>query len=609
MSQLALRSATRAFRCPACSHSVFSRRSTRNLTIDHRSRISNFFIPSGGIAQNKDGQPDEIHALLLRTGYLRQAHSGIFHFLPLGLRVQDKLERLIDKHMRSIGASRLALSSITTEKLWKKTGRLEKAGAELLRFNDRKGGKYLLAPTHEEEITTLIAGLVGSYKQLPLRVYQIGRKYRDERRPRAGLLRGREFTMKDLYTFDSTEAAALETYKNVQVAYKALFDELKLPYLVAEAESGNMGGSLSHEYLYPSATGEDIIMSCTDCGYTSNSEAALPRAPAPSTYHPDTSEIAVHHSITSDRKTLINTYYFKSSATASGNIEANQINTHRIKELVPNLDPSVGQPLELYRQNFTPYNSSSKPESYSQVINLFDAALPHSITESSFSNHTDHAANNTFIADKRIPTTTITTHPSTGERTILTRARSGDHCPRCTDGSLKSTTAIELGHTFHLGTRYTDPLSAMIFNSEQKRVPMQQGCHGIGVSRMIPAIAEGFRDSKGLCWPRVIAPFEVCVIDHPEGSEDSQTVYDILAGRGLDGAEKEEIDVIYDDREKELVWKMKDADLVGYPVVCIMGKSWKQDRKIEIQCRQKGVCVEVELGQLRSTVSAILADV
>jgi prolyl-tRNA synthetase len=453
----------------------------------------------------------------------------------------------------------------------------------------------LLAPTHEEEITTLIGGLVRSHKQLPLRVYQIGRKYRDERRPRAGLLRGREFTMKDLYTFDATEAAALDTYADVQVAYRALFDELGLPYLVAEADSGTMGGSLSHEYLYPSATGEDSILSCTSCSYTANIEAAIPRAPSYNHTPPAQSEIGVHHSITADNKTLINTYYLRTSVNALGTRASNEVNLHRIKDLVPELNPGVSNPLDLFYAAFTPHPD----EGYSQIINLFDRALPYPLTESSFSNHTDHAAALRFVADKRIPTTSITKHPVSGDALTLIKPRIDDRCPRCDEGHLKSTTAVELGHTFHLGTRYTEPLDAGVFNAEQQRVPMQQGCHGLGVSRMIAAIAEGHRDEKGLGWPAVVAPFEVCIVCHPEGKADADMVYDILSGGG--GR-----DVVVDDRDRELVWKMKDADLVGYPVFVVLGRGWKRERLLEVQSRRKGVMALVKAEDLRQTVEGVL---
>lgn len=244
---------------------------------DGRNRLSNVFVPTQRRPADLSG-PENGHDLLIRAGFLRQAYSGIFHLLPLGLRVQNKIERLIDKHMLRLGASKVSLSTISSEELWQRSRRLDKGRtSELLRFADRKGAKYLLSPTHEEEITTIIANAVHSYKELPLRLYQVSRKYRDEPRPRQGLLRGREFLMKDLYTFDVTEDAARQTYEEVREAYVAFLEELKLPFLVARADSGNMGGTLSHEYHFASPQGEDTIINCDKCELSMNEELYIGR--------------------------------------------------------------------------------------------------------------------------------------------------------------------------------------------------------------------------------------------------------------------------------------------------------------------------------------------
>jgi prolyl-tRNA synthetase len=406
--------------------------------------------------------------------------------------------------------------------------------------------------------------------------------------------------MKDLYTFDATEDAALETYAAVQAAYRALFDELGLPYLVAEADSGNMGGNLSHEYLYPSPTGEDTILTCTECNYTSNVEAAVSRPMPIPRLPPDHSQVAIHHSISLDRKTLINTYYIKSTPTATGNTEPNEVNLHRIKEIVPELDPSIQHPVELFQESFTSISTNSKPGTYPQIINLFDATVPHSITEPSFPNHTDHFAASVFTADKGIQITSITANSSTGQPLTLLKPRVDDRCPRCDEGRLKSILAIELGHTFNLGTRYTVPFTAGFHDAEQKWVPMQQGSHGLGVSRMIPAIAEGYRDADGLGWPRVVAPFEVAVVCHPDRISEAEAVYDILNAQKLD--------VVLDDRGKGIVWKMKDADLVGYPITVVMGRAWNTERKVEVQCRRKAIKAVVGLEELGSVIAGISVE-
>lgn len=502
--------------------------------------------------------------------------------------------------MASVSATEISLSTISSERLWQDSGRLESA-TELFRFKDRKGGRYLLAPTHEEEVTKLVAGIVFSKRQLPMRVFQIGRKYRDELRPRGGMLRGREFTMKDLYTFDVDEVAAMETYKEVQKAYRALFTELGVPFLVAEADSGTMGGSMSHEYLFASAQGEDEVISCGSCNYTANVETVTPRLQTTSELPIPKEEIAVHHSITQDRLTLVNSYYRQKPGEKGG-----EVNLQTIRQLVPDVDTGVGGSVELWREHFRPYETDMEPGTYSQVINLFDAGLPRSVADAGFAPHTDHVVGSeTPVTDKHTPTTTVTAHPD-GRVLQLVKIRDGDACPRCDAGKLEVQKGIEIGHTFHLGTRYTEPLNCKV-STDAGTVPIQQGCHGIGVSRMIPAVADAMRGEGQLRWPRVVAPFEVCVFGHPELAEDAESVYDVLAGRGLEGGEG--LDVVLDDRvKKSLAWKMKDAGLIGVPVVCVLGKGWKSERKVEVRCERKGYEGLHELSEVKGVVDELLKD-
>jgi prolyl-tRNA synthetase len=468
---------------------------------------------------------------------------------------------------------------------------------QLFRIKDRKSTRLLLSPTHEEEITTLVSSLVSSHKQLPLRLYQTTRKFRDERRPRAGLLRGREFTMKDLYTFDLTPEASLETYAAVQGAYRNLFDELKLPYMVAEADSGTIGGTLSHEYHYPSLSGEDTVFSCNECPYSANAEAARTRTPAPHPALEEPGNIAVFHGVSTDRATLINVFHPRDAVAGL----PNEVNISVVRALMPSLDAGVGsaEALEMWRVCFREYSDGAAAGSYSQIVNLFDTRLPHSVTEASFSSHSDQPLFREFVADKRIPTTAVT-RGAAGEPLNLLKLKEGEGCPACETGVLVGTPAVELGHTFHLGTRYSEPLKAVVTTGEGRQVPMEMGCHGIGLSRMISAVAEGYRDDAGLCWPRVAAPFEVVVVgkDAAAGG-DAEGVYDELTGAGLD--------VLLDDREKDFVWRMKDAELVGYPVCVLLGRGWK-DGRVEVQVRNGRRKLEVGVGELRETVLSALGE-
>ncbi|KAM5356301.1 hypothetical protein ACJ41O_002947 [Fusarium nematophilum] len=565
-----------------------------------RSTLSTIWVPTGGITASCE---EFGHEKLIRGGFLRQAHSGIFQLLPLGLRVQDKVEKLLDKHMRSVGASRLSLSTISSEELWRRSDRLDRVAPELFRLSDRKEVPLILSPTHEEEITTLVAGTLKSYKDLPIRLYQITRKYRDERRPRHGLLRSREFLMKDMYTFDLTTSAAIETYREVSAAYRAFFSELKLPYLVAEASSGDMGGDLSHEYHLPSAVGEDTVVHCDSCGYTANDEVATARMPSTTSSDAQSysaSQIRVWRGLSKDRKVLVNAWFPQPSgpSTDSG------LNLHAVKSVVPELDTSIDDPLPFWSQAM----ESGKP----QVVNIIDARLApvfETIQEqlpllpkSLEAGEVEHSTVRDMEASEGLN---------------LVRVSDGDGCPRCEEGVLKIHRALECGHTFHLGTRYSVPLEACVSLPQTEvpeaakkeglapgsRVPVQMGCHGVGVSRIFGAVAEVLADERGLNWPRAIAPFEVAIIPTSGLAEESLRMYDkLVAGSGAEPG----FDAVLDDRKQSFGWKMNDADMVGYPVVVVLGKAFKEKGTCEVQCRRLSVKENVDVEALPKFISGLL---
>ncbi|KAF2648371.1 prolyl-tRNA synthetase-like protein [Lophiostoma macrostomum CBS 122681] len=539
----------------------------RFLTTNTPVRLSNFWAQTGGIAK-QDGEQADSHSMLVRGGYLRQAHSGVFHLLPLGLRVQNKLENLIDKHMTSIGASKLSLSSITTEELWKESGRYS-ANSEILRLKDRRDSGFLLSPTHEEEITSLVAGMVHSYKDLPLRLYQVGRKYRDERRPRGGLLRTKEFLMKDLYTFDYTEEQALATYQATRIAYNNLFDELKIPYLVADADSGNMGGKLSHEYHFVSPKGEDNVWSCSSCEYVANEELVEKRIPETNASSEQTA--MVFTGISQDRTTKIEIYVPSTrTPTGKGTPGWDQVhefvNLHAVKNTSVDLDTGI-EPQTLLE--LLPKTTST--------IAIYDIRLPQASSQ-----------------------------PKSLDLTIT---RPGDACPKCEHGKLNVQTAIEVGHTFHLGTRYSTPLNALVAVPDKtEKMPMQMGCHGIGVSRLIGAIASMLADESGLNWPRAIAPFDVVVVATPDvPQEDVERVSKQLYHSDALDETSAGLDVVLDDRPiKSLGWKLRDADLIGYPVIVVLGRAWKANEEVEVQCRRLGFKAEMGLKGLGEQVLQLL---
>lgn len=627
----------RAYRLPGCSRPE-NDLGLRFYHDDGRRRLSAFWVPTGGIAPTEHTQADS-HSLLIRAGFVRQAHSGLFQFLPLGLRVQEKVEQLLDKHMLKLGASKLSLSTFSSEDLWKKTGRLDSNSSELFRLQDRKGGKYLLSPTHEEEITSLVGSIVKSYKELPLRLYQISRKYRDEPRPRQGLLRTREFLMKDLYTFDATTEQALQTYQTVRETYNAFFSEFKIPFLTAKASSGEIGGNLSHEYHFLSKKGDDNLVCCSSCDYVANEEVAEsritrvhrhPKSADEEGFTPQGMESSSWKQwnpesqaddkenqwlgISQDRSTLVYASLpqeVEIRAVAGKRYRKAEINPYAMKRVFPELDLGVEDPLAVFNAERILGTTKDKNRKEARVLRVVDMRYylqqpppvclnpPPTLIEGVEVLVQDWCAE----ADKVVD---------------LVRIDTGDLCPNCDDGSLKVESAVELGHTFHLGTRYSAPLEATIdadlsqkdrqrevSNIPGQSVTVQMGCHGIGVSRLIAAVADSLADSKGLNWPRVMAPFETIIIPTKGSESETANVYDLLTtNKGQ--RSQEPIDAILDDRKRDFGWKIKDADMIGYPIIVILGRDWKREGKCEVQCRRLNIKVLVSADDLKAFVAGLM---
>lgn len=581
----------------------------RHSHVDSRKRIGDFWIPTVNV-QKQDAAPDATQ-LLIRAGYLRQAYAGIFHMLPLGLRVQEKLESLIDKHMRSINASKVSLSSMSSKALWRKSGRW-KPGAEFFAFKDRKDTEWLLAPTHEEEITTLLANIVQTPQQLPVRLYQISRKYRDEKRPRGGLLRGREFLMKDLYTFDSTPQEAHATYDDIRGAYRNFLDELRIKYVEARAVSGDMGGNLSHEYHFPSPAGEDIVITCTDCDYARNEEfvsqqsyppESLQECPAQSTAGVTNRQLLLQEDFLSqDGRTLIRAVAPRSiDPDSKGKTGPRSLNPYAIKAAlngVVQIDSGLEDPVKLF-EDLMVTGPMEKPSNKSSIFYLLDSRVKaeaiHDLIASDMAHFTPRNVNFYLISapEAVIPGINLLKH------------QAGDACPECSNGKLKLDKAIEIGHTFHLGTRYSAKLGlATRPGSGKDMVPVEMGCHGIGVSRLVAAVAACLADGSGLNWPRAIAPFEAVILvqkSQAERMQAAEQIYDKLAS-SKSGA----VDVLLDDRQEQgLGWKMKDADMIGYPVIIVVGKAFDQG-KVEVQCRRLRIKQDVDVDGVVGLVHDLL---
>jgi prolyl-tRNA synthetase len=430
--------------------------------------------------------------------------------------------------------------------------------------------------------------------------------------------------MKDLYTFDYSAPLALNTYRDVRKIYARLFDDLKIPYLVADADSGNMGGNLSHEFHFPTSKGEDRVISCSDCDYVANEELA--EASVSEIHSQSATASKLWRGVSQDRKTLVNVWY-----SISDSLTEPQVNVHAVKSILPDLDAAVEDPLSLWEHHLpnevNPSNILSTRTVHPQrILNLIDARVPQECQRDIQNQVSRTLPEVSKPHESDLIIDFVNADPSSGKPLNLLRISDGDQCNHCAKGKLKVQKAIELGHTFHLGARYSEPLNAVVtvptnlLEDETtavldqvsdlnagRRVPMQMGCHGIGVSRIIGAVADTLADSKGLNWPRVMAPYEVVVIPVKDIDSGALEVYDTLS-IPRESSDHVPLDLILDDRAETFPWKMGDADLVGYPVIVVVGRRWKKERICEVQCRRLNVRQDVAVGNLSTFVDSLLCQ-
>lgn len=473
------------------------------------------------------------HVLLQDLGYVYQPSAGLIHWLPLGLRVLRRVEDIVRRRMEEIGGEEFSLSSMSGRQLWEKTGRWGNAELFKMNVNDKDNADFCLAPTHEEEITELMRLAFPGHKNLPVLAYQMSRKYRFEKRPRGGLLRGREFLMKDAYSFDKDFDSAIEMFNKVNDAYYRIFKDLKVPFERAVADSGDIGGNLSQEWHFIHEKGEDLLFKCDGCGYVSNVEKTV-SIPEDGEF---ATEAKVRYAMTKDRDTLVAAYY-PSDRTFVPNF---------LKDQIEDLDMST---LELSEDDVVKQFAGEEDELIlKKFVRIMDSRLNDRSDLPDFLFATFQKNNFTLITD-----------------VCLVEAQEGEYCDECGEGTLHALNAIEVGHTFYLGTRYSKPLNAKFATQENTMEPFEMGCYGIGLSRIVAAIAEMTRDSEGLVWPSSIAPYDVVLIEAPKldpnvGNEALEAL------RGLR--------VMQDKREKlGFGAKMTNARMHGIPILAVMGKKW-----------------------------------
>jgi prolyl-tRNA synthetase len=552
------------------------------------------------------------HRLLVRAGYVRRVAPGVYAWLPLGVRVLERVATVVREEMDRIGGQEVHLPALVPAEYYQASGRWTEYGENVFRLQDRKGADYMLGPTHEEVFTTLVKGEYSSYKDLPLMIYQIQTKYRDEARPRAGILRGREFVMKDSYSFDLDDAGLQRSYDLHRQAYVRIFERLGLDYRIVSAVSGAMGGSASEEFLATAPTGEDSYVACSSCDYAANTEAVEVRA-APE--QDPSAQPALEVLDTPDTptiETLVAVLRAAGHDLAAGDTLKNVVLRLRhpggredvlvvgvpgdrdvdVKRLEANLTPAEVLPFTDEDFARTPglvkgyIGPQGLPDGVRYVVDPL--VVRGSAWATGANVNGQHAVNvvsgRDFTPEASIPAAEV---------------REGDLCSRC-GSALTIDRGIEIGHIFQLGRKYADAFSLDVLGPDSKPVRVTMGSYGVGVSRAVAAVAEQWHDDRGLVWPRELAPFDVHVVGVGKGGEqrtEAERIAIELEDRGLR--------VLLDDRPGSPGVAFKDAELLGTPTVVVVGKALA-DGEVEVRDRRSGEIRRVPVaGVLDDVVRAV----
>ena len=557
-------------------------------------RLTRYYIPT--LKESPSEAEVVSHKILLRAGMIRKLTSGIYNYLPLGLRSVNKVANIVREEMNRAGALEVLLPMVQPGDLWKETGRWDFYGKELLRLSDRHGRDYCLGPTHEEVITDLVRGEVRSYKQLPLNLYQIQTKFRDEIRPRFGLMRGREFIMKDAYSFDKDEAGAEESYRAMYEAYSRAFKRIGLKFRAVRADSGAIGGDFSHEFMVLAETGEDTIAVCQDesCGYAANLEKAAVRdtgsdCPA-QTAVPAPEEISTPKAHTVDEvctllhvapSALVKTLLFDAdgeavAALVRGDRELNDV---KLRNLLGANELNMASPEQV--QAWT-----GAPVGFAGPVNL-KVKRVFADNELRLDQGWITGANK---ADAHLKNVHLGRDAAIERFADLRVITPEDACPEC-GGRIEFWKGIEVGHVFKLGLKYSKTMNATFLDENGKDQTMVMGCYGIGVSRIVASAIEQNNDENGAVFPPSIAPFEVCLMalggKDQDVTDKAEELYALLSDAG--------VDVLYDDRHERPGVKFNDADLIGYPMQLVLGGKGLKNGIIEAKDRRTGERAELAL--------------
>ena len=561
-------------------------------------RLSQAFLPT----LKEDPADAELvsHKLMVRAGMIRKHAAGIFSLLPIGWRVTRKVAQIVREEMDRTGAQEVLLPIMMPAELWKETGRWDKHGKELFRQRDRHDRDYVLGPTHEEAITDLIRNHVRSYRDLPQNLYQIGVKFRDEIRPRFGLMRAREFLMKDAYSFHVDDAQLHETYERMHAAYTTIFRRCGLTFVVVEADSGAIGGDVNHEFMVTADSGESEIF-VSGCGYAASSESAkfawtpLAEEPAEPLAERETpekrtvEEVAAFLRIGADRLLKGLVLFAEEEpilAIVPGDRELNEAKLARHLGGAP-LRLAAAQEIE--RLTGGPLGFTGPLGLDGKIRMIVDATIQEGRNYVAGGNRKDLHLQNVRLG--RDVTAT--------ERADLTTAKAGDRCPRCGDVMVVSR-GIEVGHVFKLGCKYSEAMAARFLDAEGIERTIVMGCYGIGVTRIVAAAIEQSNDENGIIWPMPIAPYQVHIVPvnlkEARTREVAEELYAALMSAG--------IEVLFDDRDERPGAKFKDADLLGIPLRVTIGEKGLVDGIVELRDRKTSAVARVPVGDAATAVIA-----
>lgn len=534
-------------------------------------RFSKFYAPTTKEAPKDASLPS--HKFLIRGGFVEQIGSGLYNYLPLGKIMHEKISRIAREEMNEAGALEVSFSVVTSGELWKQSGRYNVFGKELLRFKDRKENDFVISPTNEEAAVALVRGKVTSYKQLPLNLYQINTKFRDEARPRFGLLRGREFTMKDAYSFHSSKEDLKREFDLMEATYSKIFTRLGLNFRAVEADSGAIGGSGSKEFMVLASNGEDDILCCEACKYAANIEAARRKARTTDTEAPEADAAKFK---TPDTKTIKGVAeFFKVSEF------------YCIKAVIKKAIYEDKEEIVVFFVRGDDELQETKAQNACKALELVDASEeeiikaglvagfcgPVGLKDVKFYIDNELKGANNMICganEKDYHFVGVSVSGFNEERfKDLVKVKEGDKCPEC-GGNLKLSKGIEVGHIFQLGDKYSAAMNATYLDENGKAKPFLMGCYGIGISRLIAVMIEASHDEKGCIWKKECAPFDVEIIisnlKDEEGVKFAFELYESLKKAG--------VSVIIDDRNERFGVKMNDFELIGFPYALLVGKEF-----------------------------------